>query len=176
MGDPPVLLLDEPSSSLDRQAETELRDTLIEIGKDRTVIVVTHSPILLSACDNLVALDKGKVALAGPAKEILPRLFGSKAQQQRQRPTAQPVSAQASQQQPSTSQQKPPQQSPAPLQPQPQHPPAAPAAAATTAQPQIKQEPAAMPFMRTKTQRLFSNQKNDPAAPHKGPGSEKVKT
>ncbi len=78
IGDPPVLLLDEPSSSLDRQAEQELRQTLVEIGRDRTVILVTHSPILLAACNNLVALDKGKVALAGPAKEILPRLFGAK--------------------------------------------------------------------------------------------------
>jgi len=76
LGDPPVLLLDEPSSSLDRQAEQELRKTLTDIGRSRTVIIVTHSPILLAACDNLVALDKGKVALAGPSKEILPRLFG----------------------------------------------------------------------------------------------------
>ena len=77
VGDPPVLLLDEPSSNLDRQAEKELRDTITELGRLRTVIVVTHSPILLAACDNLVALDKGRIALAGPAKEILPRLFGS---------------------------------------------------------------------------------------------------
>ena len=76
VGNPPVLLLDEPSSSLDRQAEQSLRQTLVELGKDRTVIIVTHSPILLAACDDLVALDKGKVALAGPSKEILPKLFG----------------------------------------------------------------------------------------------------
>ena len=76
VGDPPVLLLDEPSSSLDRQAETELRQTIIDIGRTRTVLIITHSPILLSACDYLVALDRGKVALAGPSKEILPKLFG----------------------------------------------------------------------------------------------------
>ncbi len=76
VGDPPVLLLDEPSSSLDRQAEQELRQTLTNIGKQRTVIIITHSPILLAACGDLVALDRGKVALAGPSKEILPKLFG----------------------------------------------------------------------------------------------------
>jgi len=76
VGDPPVVLLDEPSSSLDRQAEHELRGTLAEIGKERSVIIVTHSPILLSTCQDLVALDRGRVALAGPAEEILPRLFG----------------------------------------------------------------------------------------------------
>lgn len=76
LGNPAVLLLDEPSASLDRQAEQELRKTLVEIGKTRTVVIVTHSPILLAACDDLVALDKGKVALAGPSREILPKLFG----------------------------------------------------------------------------------------------------
>ena len=91
VGDPPVLLLDEPSASLDRQAEQELRDTIARLGKDRTVIVVTHSPILLAACDNLVALDHGKIALAGPSKEILPRLFGAG----RGRPQAQPEAQQA---------------------------------------------------------------------------------
>jgi len=92
VGDPPVLLLDEPSSSLDRQAEQSLRQTLVELGKDRTVIIVTHSPILLAACDDLVALDKGKVALAGPSKEILPKLFGQQpAGQAAQKPAAAPA-------------------------------------------------------------------------------------
>lgn len=76
VGDPPVVMLDEPSSSLDRQAEIELRKTLVELGKKHTVIIVTHSPILLAACDHLVALERGRIALAGPSKEILPRLFG----------------------------------------------------------------------------------------------------
>lgn len=79
VGDPPVVLMDEPSSSLDRHAEHELKQTLVDIAKTRTVIMVSHSPTLLSACDFLYALDRGKLALAGPAREILPRLFGGKA-------------------------------------------------------------------------------------------------
>ena len=76
LGDPSVLMMDEPSASLDRQAEQALRETLREISKSHSVILVTHSPILLAACDDLVALDQGRVALAGPSAEILPRLFG----------------------------------------------------------------------------------------------------
>jgi len=87
VGDPPVVLLDEPSSSLDRHAETELKNTLVKIAKTRTVIMVTHSPTLLSACDFLYALDRGKLALAGPAQEILPRLFGGKAPPPKKEPT-----------------------------------------------------------------------------------------
>jgi ATP-binding cassette, subfamily C, bacterial LapB len=89
LGDPPVVLLDEPSSSLDRQAEQALRKTLVDIGTDRTVVIVTHSPILLAACDDLVALDKGKVALAGPAKEILPKLFGQQPRKEAEVPAPQ---------------------------------------------------------------------------------------
>jgi len=76
VGNPPVLLLDEPSSSLDRQAEQELRRTLKELSREHTIIIVTHSPILLAVCDEMIALDKGRIALSGPASDILPRLFG----------------------------------------------------------------------------------------------------
>jgi len=91
VGNPSVLLLDEPSGNLDRQAEEELRETLRALAKDHTVILVTHSPVLLQGCDNLIALDKGKIALAGPAKDILPRLMGGG----RPRP-AQPAAAEPS--------------------------------------------------------------------------------
>ena len=75
VGDPPVLLLDEPSASLDRQAEEDLRTTLVDLARDRTVIVVTHSPVLLPACRDVLVLDRGRLAAAGPAAELLPKLF-----------------------------------------------------------------------------------------------------
>ncbi len=78
MGEPAALLLDEPSASLDREAEEALRDTLVALAREHNVIVVSHSPILLPACDNVLALDHGRIALAGPAKEVLPRLFQGK--------------------------------------------------------------------------------------------------
>ena len=78
IGDPPVLLLDEPSASLDRQAEEDLRTTLAELGKTHTVIIVTHSPVLLPVCRDVVVLDKGAIAATGPAAETLQRLFGTR--------------------------------------------------------------------------------------------------
>ena len=77
LGNPAVVLMDEPSSNLDREAEDDLRRTIAELGKDRLVIVVTHSPILLGACQSLMAMDKGRIALAGPTEEILPRVLGA---------------------------------------------------------------------------------------------------
>lgn len=75
IGRPPILLLDEPSANLDRQAEEALAKTLSTLARDHTIIVVSHSPVLLSACDNVLALDRGKVVMAGPADEVLLRLF-----------------------------------------------------------------------------------------------------
>jgi len=71
---PPVLLLDEVSNHLDSEAERALVATLAQLKKDRCIIVVTHSPLLLSSCDHIVVMDKGAVAMAGKAKEVLARL------------------------------------------------------------------------------------------------------
>ncbi len=71
IGDPPVLVMDEPSGSLDRQAEEQLRALLIEYAKTRSVIIVTHSPILLQGCRSLVVMEQGKIACAGPAAEVM---------------------------------------------------------------------------------------------------------
>lgn len=75
VGDPALLLLDEPSASLDRQAEEDLRNALAHLARTRTVVVVTHSGVLLPACRDVVVLDRGKLAACGPASEVLPRLF-----------------------------------------------------------------------------------------------------
>ena len=74
--DPPALLLDEVTGNLDMQAELALRDALADLARERTIVVVTHTPILLRACATIIALERGRIALGGPAKDILPRLFG----------------------------------------------------------------------------------------------------
>lgn len=79
VGNPAVLLLDEPSSSLDRQAEEDLKTTLGNLAQDRTVVVVTHSPVLLPASRDMVVLEKGQIAAAGLSSDILPRLTGQPA-------------------------------------------------------------------------------------------------
>ena len=73
--DPPILLLDEVSGNLDMQAEIALRDTLRELARDHTIVLVTHTPVLLRACNNIMALDKGRIAMAGPTQEIFSQLF-----------------------------------------------------------------------------------------------------
>ena len=71
---PPVLILDEPSGNLDREAELGLAESLRVYAKDATVLVVTHSPGLLAMCDSILVLDKGRVTMAGPAGQVLAKL------------------------------------------------------------------------------------------------------
>lgn len=74
MSQPPLLLLDEPSSNLDKEAEQGLAKTLRDYSRNNTAIVVTHSTSLLAACDTILVLEKGRVAMAGPAAEVLAKL------------------------------------------------------------------------------------------------------
>ncbi|MGC2854048.1 peptidase domain-containing ABC transporter [Novispirillum sp. DQ9] len=74
VGDPPVLLMDEPSGSLDRVAEQQLRDALVTLAKERTVVVVSHSPVLLQGCRTILVLDRGRIAVGGPAADVLRHL------------------------------------------------------------------------------------------------------
>ncbi|MEJ0071365.1 MAG: ATP-binding cassette domain-containing protein [Pseudomonadota bacterium] len=74
--DPPVLVFDEPSSNLDKQAEEQLRQGLLELARDHTVIIATHSPLLLEVAQTVAWIERGKVLIAGPASEVLPRLSG----------------------------------------------------------------------------------------------------
>jgi ATP-binding cassette, subfamily C, bacterial LapB len=74
LNDPPVLLFDEPTAELDRQAEMQFVQTLKVLAKDHTVLVVTHSPYLLSHCQGVVVMRAGKLVAAGPAAQLLPKL------------------------------------------------------------------------------------------------------
>ncbi len=71
LGDPPVLLLDEPSSNLDREAESSLCQNLTRLGRDHLVVVISHSPVVLSACHGVVVLNAGRIAAAGRPADIL---------------------------------------------------------------------------------------------------------
>lgn len=74
LGTPPVLLLDEPTSDLDNDAERALAQALRELARTSTIVAVTHSPALLNACDSILVLDGGRVAMAGPTREVMQRL------------------------------------------------------------------------------------------------------
>lgn len=64
--DPPVLVLDEPTTAVDPVTESRMARTLRLARRGRTTFVLTSSPILLGSCDRVVLIMSGAVAAAGP--------------------------------------------------------------------------------------------------------------
>lgn len=77
VGDPPVLLLDEPTSSLDVEAGVQLRSALREIARTRTVVVATHSVQMLQVCRTIIKLERGRVVFMQSAEDALPGIIGA---------------------------------------------------------------------------------------------------
>ncbi len=71
LGDPSVLLLDEPTTGMDAQAELHLA-TQLEARKGRTTLLVsTHSRAVLSRCDRILVLEQGRAVALGPRDKVL---------------------------------------------------------------------------------------------------------
>ena len=71
LGDPPVLILDEPSVGLDPAQIIEMRKLILDLGKKHTVILSSHVLSEIQAtCDKIVIIDHGKIAAAGKVDEL----------------------------------------------------------------------------------------------------------
>jgi ABC-2 type transport system ATP-binding protein len=69
--DPPILILDEPTSDLDPNEKAEFLEYLKQIGQDRTVLLSTHNLAEVeSACARAIIVRKGRVVADGPLDEI----------------------------------------------------------------------------------------------------------
>ncbi len=73
---PKILLLDEPTSSMDQTTEKLVIDNLNTYFSDQTVILVTHRMSLLKMVDRVIALDDGKVTVDGKKDDIVAKLKG----------------------------------------------------------------------------------------------------
>lgn len=63
--EPRVLLLDEPTSSLDEGSEADLVSMLSEQARRRLVVAAAHRPALVRAADTVLRLDAGRIVIAG---------------------------------------------------------------------------------------------------------------
>jgi ATP-binding cassette subfamily B protein len=67
----PVLILDEPSSSLDADTEYEIFSRFREIVKGRTSILITHRFTNVTLADRIIVLDQGKIRESGTHRELM---------------------------------------------------------------------------------------------------------
>jgi len=67
---PPLLILDEATSSLDSEAEIIVQNALANLMKDRTTLVIAHRLSTARKADRIVVLDQGGIAGIGNHKEL----------------------------------------------------------------------------------------------------------
>ncbi len=72
--DPPILLLDEPTSAMDNTSEDILRNRLHGWAQGKTVLLITHRASMLSLVDRLVVLDGGHIVADGPKDAVIEAL------------------------------------------------------------------------------------------------------
>ena len=79
LGNPPVLVLDEPTVGLDPNQIREIRGLIKDLRGDRTVILSTHIlPEVEMVCDHLAIIREGRIALTGSLEEITRAAGGSR--------------------------------------------------------------------------------------------------
>ena len=71
LGDPPCIILDEPTAGLDPEECLRFRTLIAQIKKDKTIIISTHIVEDVEAtCDNIIVMNSGKFVFNGTAKEL----------------------------------------------------------------------------------------------------------
>ena len=69
--DPPILILDEPSSSMDNRTETRMKTNLKNLLAGKTLVLITHRGSLLDLVERIIIIDNGTVVADGPRDQVL---------------------------------------------------------------------------------------------------------
>lgn len=72
--DPSILLLDEPTASMDHSSEEDIKKRLTEFMPGKTTIIVTHRTSLLELVDRIIVMDAGRIVADGPKDQVVQAL------------------------------------------------------------------------------------------------------
>lgn len=78
--DPPILILDEPTSSMDNTTEGRFKTRMQTLLPNKTMLLVTHRASLLSLVDRLLVMDGGRIVADGPKDEVMEALSSGRIQ------------------------------------------------------------------------------------------------
>jgi ATP-binding cassette subfamily B (MDR/TAP) protein 7 len=67
----PILLCDEPTSSLDSETELDIMNNIKQLGQDRTTVIIAHRLSTVQDCDEIIVLQEGKVVERGTHQQLL---------------------------------------------------------------------------------------------------------
>ena len=69
--DPPILILDDSTSSVDANTEDQIRKAMEEVMRGRTTLIIAHRLSTVHRADEIVVLDKGEIVERGAHAELL---------------------------------------------------------------------------------------------------------
>ena len=77
IGDPQVLIMDEPTAGLDPKQILDIRDLITELGKDRTIILSSHIlPEISAVCKRVLIINRGKIVADDTPENLAKRILG----------------------------------------------------------------------------------------------------
>lgn len=81
--EPSILVLDEPTASMDNSSEEQIKKVFKSYSEKRTLLVVTHKMSLLTLVDRIIVMDGGRIVADGPKESVLEALKQGRLQVQR---------------------------------------------------------------------------------------------
>lgn len=76
--DPPLLLLDEPTSAMDFSTEHQFKQRIRQYAAHKTMIIVTHRTSLIELADRIIVVDEGRIVADGPREQVIDALQSGK--------------------------------------------------------------------------------------------------
>ena len=71
MKDAPIVILDEATANVDPENERDLMEAVRELTREKTVIMIAHRLKTVRNADQIIVLDKGKIAEQGKHDELM---------------------------------------------------------------------------------------------------------
>ncbi|NLC67174.1 MAG: ABC transporter ATP-binding protein [Clostridium sp.] len=68
---PPILILDEATSSLDNKSEAIIQESIVELSKDRTTLIIAHRLQTIKNADRIIVLTEKGIVEEGPHSELI---------------------------------------------------------------------------------------------------------
>ncbi|RXK13546.1 type I secretion system permease/ATPase [Halarcobacter mediterraneus] len=76
ISNPNIIMLDEPTNSMDRQTEKAFINKIEKIIEDKTLIVVTHKTSILQLVERIIIVENGQIVFDGPKEEVFKSKIG----------------------------------------------------------------------------------------------------
>jgi ATP-binding cassette, subfamily C, bacterial LapB len=78
LNDPVMLMMDEPTSNMDNRSEQYIRQELLRLRAEQTLLLVTHRTSMLEVVERIIVLEQGQIVADGPKEQVLQQLQSGK--------------------------------------------------------------------------------------------------